>query len=65
MTDYKDKNVTPILKYKKGATKKTPVTNEDDGSIGGHHVEHYDGSQDAVITPKTVGAKSKTQEGKG
>jgi len=42
-----------------GETKDHPVIDERDGSIGGKHVEHWDGSQDAVITPKTVGARTK------
>lgn len=54
----KAKSVGFVKGYKKGATKKKPVINELDGTVGGHHIEHYDGSQDAVVTPRTVGAKS-------
>lgn len=60
---WKAKNVTPILKYKAGAKHKTDVINEIDGSLGGHQVEHYDGSQDAVVIPQTIGARSKVQKG--
>lgn len=55
----------PIIGYKKGAKRKTPVIHEADGEVGGYQVEHYDGSQDAEIIPKTIGAKSKTMEGDG
>jgi len=47
----------------KGEKKKVPVTNENDGTIGGFHVEHWDGSQDAVITPSPITARAKPQEG--
>lgn len=53
----------PILGYKRGAKKDHPVTNEETGEIGGKHVEHYDGSVDAVITPQTVVSRSRTQKG--
>jgi hypothetical protein len=61
MGKYQDKNVGFISKYKAGAKHKTDVLNDSDGTVGGHQVEHYDGSVDAVITPHTVGAKSRTQ----
>lgn len=60
--DYKDKNVGFIKGYKAGAKKRKPVISED-GSVGGYHIEHYDGSQDAVVTPQTVNVRSRTQEG--
>jgi hypothetical protein len=43
--------------YKPGATRRKPVTREDDGQPGGYHVEHYDGSQDAVAQPRPVKLK--------
>jgi hypothetical protein len=43
-----------VQKFKPGATHKKEVRNEDDGGVAGHHVEHHDGSQDAVATPRTV-----------
>lgn len=43
-----------VSKYKPGATKKKVVLNENDGKPGGYHVEHYDGSQDAVAQPRTI-----------
>jgi hypothetical protein len=61
-TKWQEKNVSYISKYKAGAKRKTDVRNDDDGSVGGHQVEHYDGSVDAVITPTTVGVKTRTME---
>lgn len=58
---WKAKNVGYISKYKAGAKHKTPVHNDLDGSVGGHQVEHYDGSVDAVITPQSVGARTKVK----
>jgi hypothetical protein len=43
-----------VQKYKPGATQKKIVMNEDDGKPGGYHVEHHDGSQDAVARPRTI-----------
>ena len=60
---WKDKNVSYISKYKAGAKRKTDVINEIDGSLGGHQIEHYDGSQDAVVIPHTIGARTKVQKG--
>lgn len=37
-----------------GQSEKKPVTNEDDGTRAGYHVEHWDDSQDAVVTPKPI-----------
>jgi hypothetical protein len=62
MSEWKDKNVGYISKYKPGSKRKTDVVNDDDGTVGGHQVEHYDGSVDAVITPQTVRAKARTEE---
>lgn len=45
----------------KGQTRDHPVRNEHDGSVGGKQVEHWDGSVDAVITPQTVGARSRVK----
>lgn len=38
----------------KGKTKTHPVTDERDGSVGGKHVEHWDGRQDATVNIKPV-----------
>lgn len=47
----------------KGEKKKVPVIDENNGKVGGYHVQHWDGSQDAVITPQPIGARAKPQEG--
>lgn len=62
MTKWQDKNVGYISKYKPGATKRKDVTNEIDGSVAGYHVEHHDGSQDAVVTPRTIQLTGKVTE---
>lgn len=46
-----------VQSYKPGAKKRKTVLNENDGKPGGYHVEHYDGSQDAVPQPRTVELK--------
>lgn len=38
----------------KGQKRVIPVTDERDGSVGGKHVEHWDGSQDAVVNLKPL-----------
>jgi hypothetical protein len=48
---------------KKGQKEKVPVVDEDTGEVGGYHVKHWDGRQDAHITPKPVVGGGKTQEG--
>ena len=62
MGKYKDKNVGFIKGFKPGATKRKPVIDERDGSVGDHHIEHYDGSQDAVVNMKSVDVRSRVQE---
>ena len=57
----KVKTIGHLHGYKPGKKHATPVINENDGTVGGQQIEHHDGSVDAVITPQTVGAKSRTQ----
>ena len=45
----------------KGKTREVPVTDERDGTIGGKHIEHWDGRQDAVVTPKPTKAGTRVQ----
>ena len=47
----------------KGQKQRHPVTNENDGTVGGYHVEHWSGRQDAFITvkPSTVSAKANVE----
>jgi len=51
-----------VNKFKAGASVKKPVENQEVGGNAGYHVEHYDGSQDAVVQPKPVELKL-TKEG--
>ncbi len=39
----------------KGQSRKHAVTDERDGSVGGYHTEHWDGSQDATVLVKPAG----------
>jgi hypothetical protein len=40
----------------KGQKRVHEVTDERDGSVGGKHIEHWDGSQDAVVSIKPIRA---------
>lgn len=51
------RSVGSISRYKPGQKQKKVVMNEDDGKPGGYHVEHYDGSQDAVAQPRPIEMK--------
>lgn len=44
-----------------GQSERKPVTDERDGSIAGHHIEHWDDSQDAVVNLKPINLKASTQ----
>jgi hypothetical protein len=61
MTEFADKLRSLSFPRKYGATERRPVVNEDDGSIGGHHVIRWDGSQDAEITPRPIAIRAKVQ----
>ena len=50
----KARSIGFVKGFKPGATRKKIVMREDDGKPAGYHVEHYDGSQDAVAQPRTV-----------
>ena len=52
------RSVGSISRFKPGSTKKKVVMNENDGKPGGYHVEHYDGSQDAVASPRPIALKA-------
>jgi hypothetical protein len=51
-TKWQEKGVGVSLR--RGSSQKKPVTNEDDGTRAGYHVEHWDDRQDAVVQPKPV-----------
>ena len=52
-----------VSKFKPGTSVRKPVENEEVGGNAGYHVEHYDGSQDAVVTPSVVRLKAREGEG--
>jgi hypothetical protein len=54
MSEYRDKILGFGAPRKWGKAEKKPVTNENDGSIAGHHLEHWDDHVDAVVTPKPL-----------
>ena len=60
--DFKEKLRSLSFPRKLGSTERKPVVNEYTGEIGGHHDVHWDGSQDAHITPKTVQLKTVTEQ---
>jgi len=58
VSEYRDKVKGVGFLSKKGQTEKEIVHNEDDGSVAGHHVKHWDGRQDAVATPPPIRVKA-------
>lgn len=48
---------------KKGQKEKVPVVNEDTGEVGGYHVKHWDGRQDAHVQATPIVGSGKTEEG--
>ena len=62
MTIDKDKLQSLSFPRKRGQVERKVVTNEDDGSVAGYHDVHWDGSQDAHVTPKSVVARVEVQE---
>lgn len=62
MNEYQEKIRSLGFSLQRGSSRRKPVIDERDGSIGGHHVEHWDGSQDAVVRPKTLRVKARLEE---
>jgi len=62
MDDFKEKIKTIGVSLRRGTLVRKPVTNENDGTQAGYHVEHWDDRQDAVVQPKTVKLKAKMEE---
>lgn len=58
--EFKDRIKSIGFLRKKGQSETVPVTDERDGSVGGYHVKHWDGSQDAHVVAKPIGGKSGT-----
>ncbi len=63
MSEFADKVRSIGTARHKGTDRHVAVRNEHDGTIGGKHVEHWDGSQDAVIRPQTIRRAMRPQEG--
>ena len=57
MSEFRDKILGFGAPRKWGKAEKKPVVNELDGSNAGHHIEHWDGRQDAVAKPDTLRLK--------
>lgn len=60
---WKEEKGVPGVVLKQGTTQKKPVTDERDGSVGGHITEHWDGSQDVDVIAKTHRVTGRPQEG--
>lgn len=43
-------------------TERKPVVDDRDGVIRGRHDEHWDGSQDATVSPRTLNVRMVTEE---
>lgn len=61
--DFKEKIKTVGVSLRRGQSKKKPVIDDRDGSVGGYEVEHWDDRQDAHVIAGNVAVHSKTQEG--
>jgi hypothetical protein len=61
MSDEKEKWKTLGFLKKKGQKEKVPVLNEDTGEVGGFHVKHWDGRQDAHVMPRGVKASGEAK----
>lgn len=52
-------------RHGKDPVQRVPVIREEGalaGTVGGHHDVHWDGRQDATVTPPTTTIKTRTQE---
>lgn len=56
--DFKDKLQSLSFPRKSGQIERKPVRNELTGGIAGYHDVHWDGRQDAIITPDPVTARA-------
>ena len=61
--DFKAKLQSLSFPRRMGAMEKVPVLDERDGHVGGYHVKHWDGRQDAHIVPRPVEMKVNVKEG--
>jgi hypothetical protein len=60
-TDWKNLSFGAPRKW--GKAEKKPVTNEDNGTRAGYHVEHWDDHVDAVAQPAAITVRPKVNEG--
>jgi hypothetical protein len=61
MTEFAEKLRSLSFPRKYGQTERQRVINDNDGSVAGHHVVRWDGSQDAEIIPKPIALKTTVQ----
>lgn len=60
--EYKAKLRSVGFSTRQGTSKRKPVIDDRDGSIGGYETEHWNGSQDAEVVLKPVVKRMKTEE---
>lgn len=51
---YKEKIRSISAPRKLGQSERQKVLNEDNGKVGGEHVVHWDGRQDAIVRPQAI-----------
>jgi hypothetical protein len=56
-SEFADKIRTLGFSTRRGMSEHKPVVDERDGSLGGSHTEHWDGSQDAHALIKPIRLK--------
>ena len=61
MNEYQEKLKTLNTSRFKGKSKKKPVINQNNGTLGGHETEHWDGRQDVNILLSPVKIKTTVQ----
>ena len=54
MNEFQEKVRTIGVSLRRGTSERKPVVNEEDGGVGGYHVEHWDDSQDAVVAARPI-----------
>ena len=62
MTEFAEKLRSLSFPRKMGVTEIKPVLDERDGTVGGYHDVHWDGSQDARVLPKSLRMKLTTND---
>jgi hypothetical protein len=62
MTEFADKLRSLSFPRKYGQTERQAVINDKDGSVAGHHIVRWDGSQDAEVSAGNVGARAVVQK---